>query len=690
MNDALERSNEIGNSPGSALEPVPPRLPKNEPPAPSADPGAFASKAEDLQALRDAVVDAASVSGGLWLSYLFVFFYLSVAAFGVTQRDLLLENPVKLPFLNVEVPLTAFFVFGPLLFVIVHGYTLVHFRLFAGKVGAFKSQFEVKISNEETRAGLSRQLPINIFVQFLAGPPEARSGPIRAMLQLTIWISLVVGPIGLLMLFQLQFLPYHSEPITWWQRVLVCSDLFVLWLLWPPIASGTIVSPRWHHLRHREVLACVAAAAVPLVFIVVTFPEEWLARVFPPLRIIPIFGGWVSPHDLLLAGELFVGSDDQKRRVDLRSLWSDRLVVPNIDVIDHTKLDAEDKIAAVPETLSLRGRRLEGAKLESGRLRKVDFTDAHLRGAWLVGADLRETKWGNADLRDAALWGAQLQGASMRRARMWGAWLPHAQLQGASLDWAELQGARLWGAHLEGASFRSAQLQGASLDDAELQAASLAHAHLQGPSLLVTELQGASLVRARLLGAIFDNAGLQGASLDAAELQGASFSHVFAWRADVRSAQSEGAMVVAPETRPRDRRFDCPDYQGEPDLFGGSVSFAAAKARIEQRQLPPSLRELSLKQICADYKESPADWSVESFAALKAQIEREVPTGSRDIALKRTVMLDPANPQPGEEAMAEVWNKLAQSPPPPEVYEKTAQTLDKCWLRSRHRTLRRQ
>jgi hypothetical protein len=40
---------------------------------------AYAAKAKDLEALRDAVVDAASVGAGLWLSYLFVFLYLAIA-----------------------------------------------------------------------------------------------------------------------------------------------------------------------------------------------------------------------------------------------------------------------------------------------------------------------------------------------------------------------------------------------------------------------------------------------------------------------------------------------------------------------------------------------------------------------------------------------------------------------------------
>jgi hypothetical protein len=62
----------------------------------------LAAKANDLEAIRDAVVDAAKISAGLWLSYLFVLFYLFVAAGGVTHKDLFLESPVKLPFLNVD------------------------------------------------------------------------------------------------------------------------------------------------------------------------------------------------------------------------------------------------------------------------------------------------------------------------------------------------------------------------------------------------------------------------------------------------------------------------------------------------------------------------------------------------------------------------------------------------------------
>src|SRR4051794_21925291 len=70
---------------------------------------ALSEKADDLETLRTAVIDAAGVSFGVWISYLFVLFYLFVAAGGVTHRDFFFENPVKLPFLNVDLPLRTFF-----------------------------------------------------------------------------------------------------------------------------------------------------------------------------------------------------------------------------------------------------------------------------------------------------------------------------------------------------------------------------------------------------------------------------------------------------------------------------------------------------------------------------------------------------------------------------------------------------
>jgi hypothetical protein len=122
------------------------------------EPTPFAARAQDLGALRDAVLDAAGVGASLWFSYLFVLFYFAIAAGAVTHRDLFLENPVKLPFLNVELPLKAFFVLGPLVFLIVHAYVLLHFVLLAGKIGAFHAELQAQVTGDQATS-LCNRLP---------------------------------------------------------------------------------------------------------------------------------------------------------------------------------------------------------------------------------------------------------------------------------------------------------------------------------------------------------------------------------------------------------------------------------------------------------------------------------------------------------------------------------------------------
>jgi len=400
-----------------------------EPPAPAAP--ALAAKADDLEALRSAVIDAAGVSFGLWVSYLFVLFYLLVAAGGVTHRDLFFENPVRLPFLNVDLPLKGFFWLGPALFLIVHTYVLLHFVVLASKVGVFDVQLRAQIQDPEVRTRLRRQLPSNIFVQFLAGPPEVRDGIIGFLLWLIALISLVIGAVALLVFFQLQFLPYHDVWITWWQRIAVVVDLAVLWTLWPRIGLPKEVPPETGETRRRSLveatrqIGTIAAmlllsiVSIPLMFTIATFPGEWLEAELSSLPpIVPL-------RKALVAGEV----DTYARRP--KSLWSDRLVLPGLDMIDHTKLDTEAKIAALPVTVSLRARHLEGAVLIGAGLRKVDFTGSNLDGADLGHADLRSAELLAARLPGASLGYAQLDGALLNSAVLWGAQLADARLRGA-------------------------------------------------------------------------------------------------------------------------------------------------------------------------------------------------------------------------------------------------------------------
>ncbi|WOJ91256.1 pentapeptide repeat-containing protein [Methylocapsa polymorpha] len=466
----------------------------------------FAEKADDLDEARKSVEDAASLSGGLWLSYLFALFYIGIAAGGVTHTDLLLENSVKLPFLGVDLPLVAFFALGPILFVISHAYTLMNFVLLAGKVGTFNSILGKKLPDPEarptqdvsperaaelrdTRLGLRRQLPSNIFVQFLAGPRDIRDGGLGWMLKAVAWISLVVGPVLLLLLLQVQFLPYHLAWVTWIQRLALVADVALLWFLWPAVLASRC-EIQWPRLWRHPVATAASLIPIGLAMIVARFPGEWMDaqianRQWIPLNLAAIGleeknpkapPKWTSFHDLLFNGDV----DELTLR--RKSLFSNTLVLPKLDALKAAKVDNLD---GVTETLTLKGRHFENAVFNEADLRKANLDGANLRGA--------------------SFYQAKLQGARFYQSELQGARLEDAELQCASLGGAKLQGASLAGAVLLGAYAEEVKLQGASLNGANLQAAVLSKAELQDASLHGAKLQGASLQGAELQGAEFDN-----------------------------------------------------------------------------------------------------------------------------------------------------------------------------------------
>jgi hypothetical protein len=405
---------------------------------------AIADKADDLTEIKKAVEDAASVSGGLWLSYLFVLSYIAIAAGAVTHEDLLLIRPVKLPFLNVELPLKAFFALAPFVVLIIHAYALMHFIMLGKKASRFHNELRRQFPDSETetqrsstapdgapkqiRDKLRRLLPSNIFVQILAGPPELRRGVFGSMLKLIALTTLVAFPVLVMLLLQIQFLPFHDVTITWAQRAALFLDIVILWLLRPPILADSSVESFGRARVFARILrefglglaGVISIAALWFSIVVATIPGEWpepaLARLDrSQLRFADV--AVASTHDLLFAGEV----DGITRR--RKSLFSNTLVLPGFNLYEALKIDDPKKLAWKEHLFDLRGRHLEEAVLNGADLTKADLTGAQLTGASLNGA--------------------RLQGASLVRAWLQGAWLFLAQLQGTSLIEANLQGASL-------------------------------------------------------------------------------------------------------------------------------------------------------------------------------------------------------------------------------------------------------
>lgn len=484
----------------------------------------FAERAHDLGALSKSVEEAAAVGTGLWLSYLFVLVYIGIAAGAVTHKDILLENPVKLPFLSdVPLPLIAFFVLAPIVFIVSHAYTLVHFVMLAAKIEVYEAELDRQLgADQDTMESLRWQLPSNIFVQILAGPARLRKGWFGSLLEGIALISLVIGPILLLLLIQVQFLPYHLWWVTWLHRIAVLGDAMLLWALWPAVPiGGSKIQPR--RLSVHPYFALASLLPIGLAFIAATFPgeamDEWIGNKqwIPPNPLTARLGQtdqqgnsiWTSIHHLLFHGEY----DSETRR--RKSPFSDTLVLPGFDALESAKIEEKD-LDSVKHTLDLTGR--------------------HLEGAVFYGADLRKAYLGDAYVEGALFFQAKLQGAGFYQARLQGASFYQAKLQCSSLD--------------------SALLQGALFEGAQLQGARLAYAHLEGASFKNAFLEDATAERAHLEGALLDGAKLQGAAFAGAILAATSLGDAKAWRADFKDAALKAVLA----DRLQDKEFSAEEF----------------------------------------------------------------------------------------------------------------------------------
>jgi uncharacterized protein YjbI with pentapeptide repeats len=507
---------------------------------------AIKKKADDLDAIQQSVSDAAALGAPLWLSYIFLLFYIAIAAGAVTHKELLLESPVDLPFLNIKLPLKAFFIVAPILFLIVHAYVLAHFAMLSDKAKAFHGRLTAKITAEiendhAIREGLRQQLPINVFVQFLAGPTDIRESAFGVLLWVIAWTTLVGAPVLVLLLLQLQFLPYHDTRVTWLHRGVLCVDLVVIWWLWMKILAGRDRSmprhlDRWMRgwddfLRFfRNFGAQFATASIATFSVLIaTFPDEWEDW---PFRLPQRLENRIATATQSVFGK--VDALDRDTNKGVTGYWPvNTLRLREFDIYAALGVEGKVKLNWKPYSFSLKDRRLEHADLRDARLDNIDLRGVRLDGGLLDGAKLEGANAKEVWLQSASLVGAHLQGASLNKGHFRGSSLTAAQLQGAVLDEAELQGGLLDEAQLQGASLAGAQLQGASLTMAKLQGASLDMAELSGASLNMAELSGASLARAKLWGASLWRADLRGASLDMAELRGASLN----------AAQLQGALL---------------------------------------------------------------------------------------------------------------------------------------------------
>jgi len=501
--------------------------------------------------LLEAVNRSSGSANAAWLICLALMSYLLITVAGITHKDLLLNSDIVLPILQVKIELTRFFLFAPILLVLLHLGLISQLVLLARKTLEFAAAIRMLESTDERSHPLRLELDNFFFVQAIAGPERSRI--VGVFLHGISWLTLVAMPVVLLLYLQLVFLPYHDVTITWAHRTALLADVallvFIGVFLWR--LETSFFRAFWrtslHHPFSLAVTVLLLGAVAGFSLLVATIPGEDMDRSASlPLARYAVSALAPAPEGSLL------GFFHRNLNVTDMDLVVDKDVTPGEPSInlrgrdlrfarlDRTDLHQADMTGTNLEGASLAGADLRGVWMQCGDLNKLLLTDSR-RAAGCVSA--RGANFLKARLNEARMTGIDLRGARLEEAQADGAQLAHALVVGANFAGARLDRADLSGTSLQGANFLLASVQGADLSGAKLQLADFTSAGMQGANLSLASLEGAALRDAELEGANLRMARLNGADMTGAKLQGSDMTGAFVWR--TVPPGSEAAVAVS-------------------------------------------------------------------------------------------------------------------------------------------------
>ena len=314
----------------------------------------------------------------------------------MSHTDLLLNSPIALPIIGISIALDRFFLFAPLFYILIHIGVMLQYVVLTRKIYAFLDVIERQERRLAAGSGeciihpQRHELNSNMFVQFLAGPPQPRL--VRFMQQVITWGTLIMLAAGVLIYFQIAFLPYHDTGLSWVHRLYVLIDLGIVALIGmflPSPLTGFWASFLYDLRRHTLFFltsAALFACFFAFSFFVASVPgdriDEIMADIGPSVTVPAPSGNPADSRSVFLpTAWLFEGEVDPETG-EHASLFLRNLVVMDRDLVNDAGIDP----GAV--SLSLRYRDLRYSRLDRSDLKQADLRGADLTGASLEGADL--------------------------------------------------------------------------------------------------------------------------------------------------------------------------------------------------------------------------------------------------------------------------------------------------------------
>lgn len=553
-----------------------------------------------IEALLESVNNASQHVRNFYVTFLLTGFYIATIIWSTTDVMLLKETPIRLPILDVELPITGFYRFAPFFYLLLHFNLLLQLSLLAGKIHRFDDAV-AELSEASEREYYYTRLFSFTFTQALSGRQHLWF--LKFLLTLMVWITIIWLPLGLLTGLQMGFLAYHSESVLFWQRFAIGLDLVFLAIFWSIIrsrdgnglvwfmrASGMTLIRSWiilwlpisttlkqsrifliltQHNHTKSSGRPLFEGSLGLITLTLVIVFSWGVAVLPDSDHEKWIASWIrntngTPDSWLTDKSL--GADgkpyfrltewlfdqtyleDNLGKTQTRNSIFNRNLRIREQLLIANELNPEDQ-AVLVDSIHLRERILNTKEPISEDLLNLVNTNKikvqevlsrtvglNLRGRDFRYADFTESLLPKADFREINGEPTNFNNAKFNNALLIGALMIEAELKNTNLRKANLQDADLNGANLQGANLINAVLLNTQLSSADLRGAKLYDAKLQNANLHKANLQGANLNFATLQGTDLSEAKLQGTELNNTNLQGAKLNGSYLQNAKLSNA----------------------------------------------------------------------------------------------------------------------------------------------------------
>ncbi len=336
---------------------------------------------EAPESLISNIAEASKNARSIYLLYIGLLAYTALTVAGTSDRRIILNEPARLPVINLDVSLDGFFILAPILSIFV----FIYFQLYLNKLKRLRDELRSDYQPVQESQKIYPWM-LNFFDELKTGFLAWLQ---RLIVDISVWWSLPV----VLMFLAWWYLKKHDPVYT--------SIVGAM----PLIAAFFVISFYLHYQQPDCKLNWKLIKSgfkkyrnIQIMVILVLIFEIHFFVVFTPvaLRGKRILGGW--PAVDLSYQNLVHKEDAEFKTVHWADLSNAQLQGANLK---GTVLKKADLRKANLKDANLSEANLIEANLENAHLENANLEKADLTGAVLYGADLSSAVFRNTDLRDA-------------------------------------------------------------------------------------------------------------------------------------------------------------------------------------------------------------------------------------------------------------------------------------------------